>query len=121
MVSAGQSHQAIRPFERAVLTGDVAFQREVRRVDPEQKAVPHDRLVFDLQRLAECREIGIFGVISGVAHGRGHDARRRRCHERLGDSRGGVCGLQKEVRAFRDDGRRDLENGCAQLAYQASP
>ena len=41
--------------QRPVLVGDVPFQRQVRRVDLQQEAGPHDGFVFDLQRLRRAR------------------------------------------------------------------
>ena len=60
--------------DRLVLVGDVALEREVGRVDLQQEAVPRDRLVLDLQRAAERRQIGIEGVVVLVLHRRGEDA-----------------------------------------------
>ena len=44
--------------ERPVVVGQVALEREVGAVELQQEAVLDDRLVFDLQRRGDRREIG---------------------------------------------------------------
>ena len=58
-----------------MLVGDVAFHREVRAVELQEKAVPDDGFVFDAQRLAERLEVGGFVRIMVVAQRCGDDAR----------------------------------------------
>ena len=67
-------HEADELAQRAVLIGDVPLHREVRRVDLQHEAVSDDGLVFHLQCAAECREIGVLGVVPRIAHRRGDDA-----------------------------------------------
>ena len=64
----------------------MALEREVGRIDLQQKAVLHDRLVLDLQRIAQRGEIGVERVVVLVAHRRGDDAGGGRIHECLDES-----------------------------------
>ncbi len=63
----------------------MALEGEIGGIDLQQEAVPHDRLVLDLEGGAERGEIGPERVVVLVAHGHGDDAGRRRTHERLGE------------------------------------
>ena len=78
---------------RLVFVGDVAFEREIGRIDLQQQPVLDDRFVLDLKRSAERREIVRKRVVMLVAHRRGEDAGRRRAHERL----------DKDAGIFRQD------------------
>jgi hypothetical protein len=69
------------------------FHRQVRRVDLQQIAVRDDCLVFHLQCASERIEIGILGVVPGIAHRGGDDAGRGRCHERFDKT--AACRIQR--------------------------
>ena len=83
MVATTCSTNADEFGDRLILVGDVALEREVGRIDLQQEPVLDDRLVLDLQRLAERREIVRKRVVMLVAHRHGENAGRRRAHERL--------------------------------------
>ena len=83
-------HETDEGGDGLVLVGDVALEREIGRIDLQQESVPHDRLVLDLQRLAERLEIGSERVVVLVAHRHGDNARRRRAHERLDEGAGAL-------------------------------
>ncbi len=67
--------------QRAILEREVSLQREVRTIELQQEAARDDRLVFDPQRRAERRQVGIPGVVVLVLHGAGEQAGRGRGHE----------------------------------------
>ncbi len=91
---------------RFVFIGDVAFEREIGRIDLQQQAVLDDRFVFDLKRAAERREIIRKRIVMLVAHRRGEDAGRRRAHERL-DEDARIVGQDRiEITAFVVDRAR---------------
>ena len=64
----------------------MALKREIRAIELQQKAVAHDRLVFDLQGIRERIEIALERVVMLVLHDRSYDAGRRRGEERLGEA-----------------------------------
>ena len=79
--------------QRFVLIGEMPFHRQVRRVDLQQIAVRDDCLVFHLQCASERIEIGILGVVPGIAHRGGDDAGRGRRHERFDKT--AACRIQR--------------------------
>src|SRR5579872_5864378 len=59
----------------AFLKRDVMLERKIRAIELKQEALRGNRLIFDLQRAADRREVGVLGVVVLVADRRHDDAR----------------------------------------------
>ena len=82
---------------------DLPGVREIGVVDPEQEARPHDRVVFDLHRLGDGRQIVLVALVVRVAQPVLDGAGRHRRQERLGHRTTGE--RRPEVHDVRLDGR----------------